>query len=177
MTGLRVGEILGLTWEDINFAQATVSVRQTVWRGRIQTAKTLGSEDVLPLPTPLAAILEEQRKVWKANPYGLVFVGRVGKPLTAENIVRDHLGPLLVALKIPHGGFHAFRHAHSSLLISGGASVKVAQEQLRHADPRMTIGRYAHVIGDARRQAVERLAAELVDPNGLHESGNDTMIQ
>lgn len=92
----------------------------------------------------------------EANPHGPVFVDRAGKPFTAKNIVRDYLAPLLVALKIPHGGFQAVRHAHSTPLISGGASVRVAHEQLRHSDPRIAIGRYANVIGGARREAVER---------------------
>jgi len=53
-----------------------------------------------------------------------------GRPFVAEKVVARHLGPLLAKAKIPHGGFHAFRHAHSSLLIDGGASVKVEQAQL-----------------------------------------------
>jgi integrase len=177
MTGLRVGEVLGLRWEDIDFEQGTVRICQTVWRGEIQSPKTIGSEDVLPMPGPLSVILRQHLKSWKPNPHGLIFVNSRSNPWIAENVVRDHLGPLLEALKIPHGGFHAFRHAHSTLLIHGGASVKVAQEQLRHADPRITIARYSHVIGDARREAVERLASEISDSNGLQQSGNEETIQ
>ena len=177
MIGLRVGEVLGLRWEDVDFEQGNVRICQTVWRGEIQSPKTVGSEDILPMPGPLSVILRQHLQTWKPNPHGLIFVNSRGNPCTGENVVRDHLGPLLAELKIPHGGFHAFRHAHSSLLIHGGASVKVAQEQLRHSDPRITIGRYSHIIGDARREAVERLASEISDSNGLQESANDVIIQ
>jgi integrase len=63
------------------------------------------------------------------------------------------------------------------MLIHGGASVKVAQEQLRHSDPRITIERYSHVVGDTRREAVERLALAIYDSNGLQEAGNVNMVQ
>jgi len=54
-----------------------------------------------------------------------------------------------------------FRHTHPSLLLHTGATPKVVQEQLRHADPRVTLGMYSHVIGEDRRNAVERVAALL----------------
>ena len=69
------------------------------------------------------------------------------------------LWPVLNALKIPRCGLHAFRHTHASLLLDSGATPKVVQEQLRHADPRMTLGVYGHVLGDARTDAVEKVAS------------------
>jgi integrase len=62
-------------------------------------------------------------------------------------------------LEDPHCGLHAFRHAHTSLLLDTGATPKVVQEQLRHADPRVTLDVYGHVLGDARRNAVEKVAS------------------
>jgi len=176
MTGMRAGEILGLRLEDVDFERETLRVVQTSWCGQIQTAKTPGSEDVLPLPRPLAAILRQHLQAWEKNPGQLLFINRHGRPFVAEKVVARHLGPLLARLHIQHGGFHAFRHAHSSLLIDGGASVKVAQEQLRHTDPRMTLGRYTHIIGDARRMAVEKLASILA-PNGPESETDEAYIQ
>ena len=66
------------------------------------------------------------------------------------------------ALGIPRAGFHAFRHMHTTLLLDTGASPKVAQRQLRHADPRVTLEHYAHVVDSSHREAVEKLAANLV---------------
>ena len=62
-------------------------------------------------------------------------------------------------LAIPRCGLHAFRHTHTSLLLDTGATPKVVQEQLRHADPSITLGVYAHVLGDAHREAVEKVAS------------------
>jgi len=55
----------------------------------------------------------------------------------------------------------AFRHAHASLLLRTGATPRVVQELSRHADPRVTLGMYSHVIGEDRRNAAERVAALL----------------
>jgi hypothetical protein len=73
--------------------------------------------------------------------------------------VVDGLWPVLDLLAIPRCGLHAFRHTHTSLLLDTGATPKVVQRQLRHADPRVTLGIYAHALGDAHREAVERVAS------------------
>jgi integrase len=65
------------------------------------------------------------------------------------------------ALKIPRAGFHAFRHMHTTILLETGATPKVAQRQLRHADSRVTLDHYAHLIDSSHREAVERAAAFL----------------
>ena len=65
---------------------------------------------------------------------------------------------MLDKLKIERCGLHAFRHTHSSLLLETGASPTVAQAQLRHSDPRITLGIYGHIIGDSQRNAVDRVA-------------------
>ena len=64
-------------------------------------------------------------------------------------------------LKIRRCGLRAFRNTHASLLLHTGATPKVVQEKLRHADPRVTLGMYSHVIGEDRRNAVERVAVLL----------------
>jgi hypothetical protein len=58
-------------------------------------------------------------------------------------------------------GFHAFRHAVASELIDSGAPITVVQAQMRHSDPRITLGLYGHVIPQSQRDAVGGLAARL----------------
>lgn len=78
-----------------------------------------------------------------------------------NNLVQYGLWPVLDALKIPVCGLHSFRHTRASLLWHTGGMPKVVREQLRHADPRVTLGTYSHVIREDRRNAVERAAALL----------------
>jgi len=89
---------------------------------------------------------------WKPNPARLLFVTRTGKPHSAN----------LDSLKIPRAGFHAFRHAASTLLIDLGASPATVQAQLGHSDPRITLSAYSHTVDKSQREAVERLAEILI---------------
>jgi integrase len=75
--------------------------------------------------------------------------------------VKSGLHPLLVKLSIPRGGFHAARHGATSALIADGATLAVVQKQLRHSDPRIRLGVYAHVIGNQQRDAVENRSARI----------------
>jgi site-specific recombinase XerD len=91
----------------------------------------------------------------------------VSKRKITARPVECRLWPILDALKIPRCGLHAFRHTHSSMLVESGAPVSVAQAQLSHADPRVTLGIYSHVIGDSQRRALEKVAG-ILDYFGLH---------
>jgi integrase len=67
-------------------------------------------------------------------------------------------------------------HTHSSLLVDMGAPVSVAQAQLRHEDPSVTLGIYSHVLGDSQREYAEKVA-ELLDYSGLQKRGPTQLIQ
>jgi hypothetical protein len=66
---------------------------------------------------------------------------------------------------------HAFRHAHASLLLNVGAPATVAKEQMRHADARVTLAVYGHVVGEAQRQAVEKVG-EILRPRDAETAVN-----
>ena len=177
MTGLRVGEILGLQTSDFEFENRVFHVRRAVWRGKLQTPKTANSEAVLPLPDALAEIVREHVK---AIPAGFLFLNNRGNLFIAENVVRQELVPILKQLQIPivarQTSFHAFRHLHASMLLAAGAPAPVAQAQLRHSDPRITLEIYSHVIGDAHREFVDSVAKNL-DSFGLNLKPQTDSIQ
>jgi integrase len=161
LEGLRAGEALGLQWGDIDFDRQLLHIRRSAWYGTVQTTKSKASETVLPIPNALAIILREYRKQWKSNPDGFLFVTRNGRPPSSNNVVEHHLWIILDALGFPRCGLHAFRHSHTALLLDSGATPKVVQRQLRHADARTTLEIYGHVVGDAHREAVEKVASKL----------------
>ena len=176
LTGMRAAELLGLQWVDVDFEHRLIYVRRSAWYGRVQTPKTKKSEAVLPMPEPLARVLQSYQQQWRPNPHGFLFVTRNDRPPSSNKVVEQRLWPVLDQLGIPRCGLHAFRHTHTSLLLEVGATPKVTQEQLRHSDVRTTLGVYAHVIGDARRQAVEKVAAILCS-NVLKSDGSGEWIQ
>jgi integrase len=161
MDGLRAGEVLGLQWHDIDLDGRLLHVRRSAWNGKVQTTKSKASETVLPIPQPLIDVLKEYQTEWKPNPRGFLFVTRNGCPPSSNKVVEYHLWTILDALGIPRCGLHAFRHSHTALLLHSGATPKVVQTQLRHSDARTTLEIYGHVVGDAHREAVEKVASYL----------------
>jgi integrase len=176
LDGLRAGEALGLQWGDIDLERRLLHVRRSAWYGKVQTAKSRESEATLPIPQALVTVLETYRKEWEPNPGGFLFVTRNQRPPSSNKVVEYRLWPILDALGIPRCGLHAFRHTHTALLLDSGATPKVVQRQLRHADARTTLQIYGHVVGDAHRDAVEKVAS-IVDPNGPQSSSSGKWIQ
>jgi integrase len=172
MTGLRVGEVVGLQKADLDFEHRVIHVRRSAWYGRIQTVKSKASRAPVAMAEALVPLLQDYLATWKANPEGFLFLNRNGRPYAANKVVEYGLWPVLEKLNLPRAGMHAFRHCHASLLLDTGANVKVAQEQLRHSDARITLGIYGHVIGEAQRDAVNKVG-EILRPNApkLEETG------
>jgi integrase len=112
------------------------------------------------MPSQLEAQLRShlQKHDGKAD---LVFVNRNGRPFSANKLREKQLHPLLVKLGIPRGGFHSMRHGAASALLADGATPVVVQKQLRHSDPRITLGIYGHVVGNQQRDAVENRSARI----------------
>lgn len=161
LDGLRAGELLGLQWGDLDLDRGLLHVRRSAWYGKAQTTKTKSSETALPIPAPLIAVLKAYQTQWRPNPQGWLFTTRNGRPPSSNKVVEYALWPILDALNVPRCGLHAFRHSHTALLLDAGATPKVAQRQLRHADARTTLEIYGHVVGDAHREAVEKVASLL----------------
>jgi hypothetical protein len=88
----------------------------------------------------------------------LLFSTRRGNPYSENKIVQKRLWPILDALAIPRCGMKAFRHGCGSLMQSSGASVKVTQTQLRHADASTTMRNYVHIVDAEQRAATEKMA-------------------
>jgi integrase len=175
MTGMRPGEVLGLSIDDLDFEARQIFVRRSAWYSQLLTPKTKGSESTVPMPAPLEAMLRAHLLGWTPNPSRLLFANRRNNPYSENKIVQKKLWPILDELKIPRCGMHAFRHSMASLLLSTGASAKVAQEQLRHADPMTTMRMYVHTVGKEQRDAVEKVAG-IMRPNATKPEVNSSYV-
>jgi integrase len=161
MTGLRAGEVMGLQKADLDFERRIILVSRSAWYGKVQAVKSRASRAPVVMSEALVTVLKEYLASWRENSGGFLFLNRNGRPYAANKVVEYGLWPVLDKLKIARAGMHAFRHCHASLLMDVGANPKVAQQQMRHADARTTLEAYAHVIGDAQREAVDRVGERL----------------
>jgi integrase len=163
VTGMRIGEVLALRVEDLDFKRKLIKIRHSVYNGEVGTPKSEASRADLPMPNALEIRLKNHLNSarCKQNALGLLFLNRRGRPYSANKLREKKLQPLLAELGIRRAGFHSFRHAVASELIDSGAPITVVQTQLRHSDPRITLGLYGHVIPQSQRDAVSGLAARL----------------
>jgi len=162
-TGMRIGEVLALRLEDLDFERQLIHVRASVYAGTLGTPKSEASIASLPMPPVLGKRLQAflASKHFRQNDLGLLFANRLGRPFSANKLREKKLRPLLASLGIPLAGFHAFRHGVATTLIDRGASITTVGAQLRHSDPRITLGLYAHVVPQSQRDAVEGLASAI----------------
>ena len=130
---MRAGELCGLRIEDLDLERRVISVKQTVWRGKIQTPKTVNSIRQFAISPKLAFHLRTYLSTWRPNPLKLVFATKNGTPWDQNLVVKRKLHPLLESLTIPRCGLHAFRHTNGSLMDRLNAPMKECQERLGHA--------------------------------------------
>jgi len=176
MTGLRVGEVVALQKQDLDFERRVIHVRRSAWYSRVQTVKSKASQAPVAMANTLATLLGEYLATWKENPEGFLFLNRSGRPYAANKVVEFGLWPVLDKLKIPRAGMHAFRHCHASLLMDVGANMAVTKDQMRHSDARVTLGVYGHVIGDSQRDAVDKVG-EILRPSAPKSETSGEYIQ
>jgi integrase len=161
--GLRVGEVLALRVSDVDFERRVIRVRQSVDAAtrNVQAVKSQASSADVPMPSQLETRLRAHLREHEGGSE-LLFINRNGRPFSANKLREKQLHPLLEKLGISRGGFHSMRHGAASSLLADGATPAVVQKQLRHSDPRITLGIYGHVVGDQQRDAVEHRAARIV---------------
>lgn len=151
-TGMRMGELKGLRWEDINFKQGVIHVRRNVVRERITTPKS-NKTRMIPMITHLDEYLYTSRQK-----EGYVFEIEEDKPLTDKECVGG-LWRLGKRAGMEKFGWHRLRHTFASHLVMRGVPLRHVQQLLGHASITMT-ERYAHLAPSSLHEAVQVLRDE-----------------
>jgi integrase len=169
LTGLRVSEILGLQWRDVELNEAVIRLRRGVVNQEISDLKTAGSKRPLPIPSVLVqALLDWKKQTCFSDPASWVFASPQtdgAQPYWPGTLLQRHLRPVAKRLGITKQiGWHSFRRSFATLLYANENDVKTAQELMRHSTPTVTMGVYAQAVTEAKRQAQERLAKMIFGP-------------
>ena len=159
-TGLRIGELLALEWQDLDFTNGFLYVNKSCHDGNrngchcrvIERPKTDNSRRVIPLPKQILPILREWKKASKSN----YLVAKNDKPFFVRSYQRS-FELLLEKLKIPHRGFHSLRHTFATRALECGMDVKTLSEILGHKNPTITLKRYVHSLMEHKSEMMNKL--------------------
>ena len=167
-TGVRVGEVCSLVWNDISFEENTLTIRRTIQR--IQTLesdclkktkiiitdpKSNFSKRIIPLPE---CIIDKLQRFCPANPYSDIYVltGESDKyiePRTYQYRFKSYLSKC----KIKDANFHSLRHTFATRCISLSFDIKSLSEILGHANVNITLNKYVHPSLDMKRDNMNKL--------------------
>lgn len=156
-TGMRQGELLGLSWENVDFENGIISIKQQLQclKGKyfLQTPKHDKIRMIAPPKLVMDALLEEKKtqEQWKKlfgsswkNEWDLVFTDHYGKNLVRRTIDK-HFKKVLQASEIGDHRFHDIRHTFAVSMLDAGEDYKTLQENLGHASAAFTLNQYAYV--------------------------------
>jgi len=177
-TGLRLGEILAMSWGSVDFEKNTMSVSSTLnvikdfddpeakWHKAFGTPKTQSSNRKIPLIPSVKKILENQieyqanlkRELGEAfdNKHNLVFTTKIGNPLDPRNMQKV-FHDILAKAQIDKKKIHSLRHSFASRGLEQGIELKVMQELLGHSSIKMTADLYTHVLPEKKEEAIMKL--------------------
>lgn len=164
-TGMRIGELLALHWEDVNMDEGLISIKYTLHRINqvysLSETKTNSSTRVISIPQQVLTILGEQKK-WQEKrktevglrwiDRGTVFTGMEGEYMSST-YANTAFQEFLLKQGFPKLHLHDLRHANASLLINMGVPVRIIADMLGHCDTRITENTYAHVFKESKAKA------------------------
>ena len=157
-TGLRMSELFGLKWHDIDFQKNEINITRSIVFQVVGPCKTEASQKPVPLDSRLAEALQMWRghtRYSKAEDW--VFASpavRGRRPYWGQCLMRTIIRPAAGKIGITqHIGWHTFRHTYSSLLRANKTDIKVTQELLRHASSRVTLDTYTQAVTVQKRRA------------------------
>lgn len=163
-TGLRIGEICALTWDDIDLRNRLIYVRNTVVRVKsdptsnsnthltIDAPKTASSLRCIPICSCLYTVLSEH-----ADRANAKYVASGRDSFVSPRTFDYRYKKLLEASGIPGFNYHALRHTFATRCIEAGVDVKSLSEILGHANVSITLNTYVHSSMDLKRSQLEKI--------------------
>ena len=165
-TGVRLGELMGLEWQDVDFKNAIISInRSSQYLSDMgvftKTPKTESSIREIAIPEFIISLLEEY-KLWyedQKSIYGelwtnsdRLFVQADGKPMHPSSISKWFVR-YVITIGLPVINFHGLRHTNASLLVAQNVDIAVVSARLGHAQISTTLDFYVHPLLSHNRKA------------------------
>lgn len=173
-TGMRQGEILGLSWSNIDFIRGTILISKQLQKekkpgGQFQLVSLKNDKPRKITPAPWVMKLLRDRKLQQqldkekagdawSNPMNLVFTNELGGHHIPQTVDR-HYKQLVTAIGRPDARFHDLRHSYAVASLRSGDDIKTVQSNLGHATASFTLDVYGHVTDQMQQASAARMEA------------------
>ena len=170
-TGLRRGEVCGLTWDCIDFEKGTMTINKQLQNipgqpgaYRLISAKN-GKSRTIALPSTVITILKQHKiqqtlarlqagELWENSDF--VFTNEVGHHVS-PNSVYNQYKRIVASIGLPQARFHDLRHSYAVAAIQSGDDIKTVQGNLGHATASFTLDVYGHVTDQMKQNSAARM--------------------
>ncbi|MEN6581649.1 MAG: site-specific integrase [Armatimonadota bacterium] len=165
-SGLRIGEVMALTWNAIDFVGNTISVYQAVqshsWHMEIGDVKTYWGKRAVPVDKSVISILKahkqnieelakKQADVWQEH--GWVSPDNTGELINIES-VRKAFPKICKKAGVKIAGIHSLRHTYATIMLSEGVPIHIVSRRLGHSSIKITSDTYGHIMPETLNQSV-----------------------
>ncbi|HTS51826.1 MAG TPA: site-specific integrase, partial [Burkholderiales bacterium] len=159
--GLRLGELLGLQWGDVEFGRGRLLVRRQLEAvtGELRAPKTRAGTRFVELPVEAMRELKRWKLRCPAGALDLVFPNGAGGAQDDRNFRQRTFYPALRRAGVRRVRVHDLRHTAASLMIATGADLAAVSRQLGHANPQITLSTYTHAF--AKRDEAAGMGARM----------------
>lgn len=174
-TGLRISELLGLTWDSVDFQRGALTVNKQLARRKagsiFQSPKSGKPRMITPAPAVMTALKRQRARqaemqlragpLW-ANPHGLVFTGEAGGPMSHSGADK-RFRVLCAAAGLEGVRFHDLRHTYAVNAIRAGDDIKTVQSNMGHATAAFTLDKYGHFTERMKQDSAARMESFMKD--------------
>ena len=176
LTGLRVSELCGLRWCDVDFDSGIISVsNQLIYETNTKVLflgklKTQSSNRKITIPLVLIDYLKKLKKHRNAKNTDYIVLDRMGNAYNPKALstnfskkIKEFSKPVEEVeekenyMQLPKITFHGLRHTHATMLIANGENIKVVSQRLGHSDIRMILNTYTHILEDMNKNTAQLL--------------------
>lgn len=165
---MRRGEVLGLRWQDHDWNNKIIYVKQTLQPLRrvgltFKEPKSAKSRSISITSNVIGELekINEQQLIHKEqfgseyHDLDLVFAQKNGKPIQSPEMARDYR-KVVKSTNLPYIRFHDLRHTHATLLFHQGVHPKIVSERFGHSIIRITMDTYTHVLPNMQKEAADQ---------------------
>ena len=154
-TGMRPGEIISLTWNDIDFDKKRIAVDKTTVNGKVGDVKTQSSVryvDLIPI------LEDELKKLKEINKSDYLLLSSFNKPFYSHDVIAKRFRLHLIDINIKERKLYNLRHTFASIMITQGQNILWVSRMLGHKDISITLKTYARFIKENEDERLENIS-------------------